>query len=185
MKKVVLFLVGMFLLASCGHYSQEPTGNVKSARLYGKFLQIIKPRLSAQRFENLTVFLHNVAKGEELVKKTGSRNLTAIFGDIATKKEIAKQVGQDVLNEYELYTRVNVLNQYSQLLFGEKANLIKFSDKISKTEVKRAFRKILLATHPDAVKVTASLSRKDVAEVFGHINKNFSDLMKLLDKQQK
>ena len=128
---------------------------------------------------------HNVAKGEELVKKTGSRNLTAIFGDIATKKEIAKQVGQDVLNEYELYTRVNVLNQYSQLLFGEKANLIKFSDKISKTEVKRAFRKILLATHPDAVKVTASLSRKDVAEVFGHINKNFSDLMKLLDKQQK
>ena len=182
MKKVV-FLVGMFLLASCGHYSQEPAGNVKSARVYGKFLKVIKPKLSAQRFENLTVAIHNLAKGEELVKKAWLGDSTVIFRDFATRKEIAKQVGEDVLNEYELHTRVNVLNQYSVLLFGEKANLIKFSDKISEKEVRRAFRKIIMVTHPD--KFYGSEHLKDAVEVSKHINENFRRLMELLVKQQK
>ena len=49
MKKVALFLVGMFLLASCGHYSQESAGNVKSARLPA-VSKIYKARSSASEF---------------------------------------------------------------------------------------------------------------------------------------
>ena len=177
MRKVVLFLVGMFLLTNCGHYSQEPAGSVKSARLYGKALRIIKikkqPEISPKRFESLTVAIHNLAKGEEITKKIGF-------------KEMAEQVGQDVLNEYELYTQINVLNMYSILLDGEKANVIKFGDKISKKEVKKVFQRLSAFHLDEVVQSTSKLEHLvDAVEVSKHIDENFRRIMDSLRKQRK